>query len=157
PQVGAVRRQQFGGRGRRRCTHVGDEVADRDIGFVAHGADNGGVARGDSASQCLFVKAPEVFERTAAARQNQRIEALAVGQVQGAEGGAPAREPSGQSRRGGRAGAGVGRGGAVGRGRPGGGRGAGEGRGPAAGARGGGERGDREPAPRERAQPPPHT
>src|SRR5690606_12302126 len=62
----------------------GDEVADRYIGFMAHGADNRGGARGDSAGHGFLVEAPEVFQRATAAGQDQRIETLAVGQLQGA-------------------------------------------------------------------------
>ena len=63
--------------------HIGDEVADRDVGFMTHGADDGRHARGHGAGDVLFVKAPQVLQRTSAPGQDQCIEAHAVGQAQG--------------------------------------------------------------------------
>ena len=73
-------------RGRRGgCADIGDEVGDGDIGLVAHGAHHRGLAGRQSAGYGFFVEAPEVFQRTAATGQDQGVEALAVGQLQGAD------------------------------------------------------------------------
>ncbi|MCY1413761.1 hypothetical protein D9M71_291980 [compost metagenome] len=80
-----MRRQQFGGGGGRRRAHVGDEIADRHVGLVADRADDGRRAGGDGARHGFLVEAPEVFQRAAATGQDQRVEALRVGQLQGAD------------------------------------------------------------------------
>ena len=61
-QIGTVRGQQFGGSRGRWCAHIGDEVADRYIGFVAYGADHRGDTGRHGARDRLFVEAPEVFQ-----------------------------------------------------------------------------------------------
>ncbi len=76
-------RQQL--RSRRRCgrAHIGDEVGDGYVGLVADGADDRRLAGGHGTGDGLFVEAPEVFQRTAATRQDQRIEAATIGQFDG--------------------------------------------------------------------------
>ncbi len=84
-QLAGVGGQQFGGgRGGWR-THVGDEIADGDVGFVAHGADDRRDAGRYRARHGFFVETPEVFQGAAAAGQDQGIEALAIGQLQGTD------------------------------------------------------------------------
>lgn len=80
-QVAGVGRQQFGGGRRRRRAHVGDEVADRYVGLVADRADDRRGAGRHGARHRFFVEAPEVFQGTAATGQDQRVEALPVGQL----------------------------------------------------------------------------
>ena len=81
-QLAAVRGQQFGGgRGRRRA-HVGDEVGDGYIGLMAHGADDGRDTGGHGAGHDFLVEAPEIFQRAAAAGEDQGVEALGVRQLQ---------------------------------------------------------------------------
>lgn len=84
-QVAGVGRQQFGGGRRRRRAHVGDEVADRYVGLVADRADDWRGAGRHGARHRFFVEAPEVFQGTAATGQDQRVEALPVGQLQRAD------------------------------------------------------------------------
>ncbi len=69
-QVGAVRCQQFGGGGGGRRAHVGDEVADRYVRFMADGADDGRLAGSHGAGNDFLVEAPEVFQRAAATGQD---------------------------------------------------------------------------------------
>nr|VVN27602.1 hypothetical protein PS652_04666 [Pseudomonas fluorescens] len=52
---------------------------------MADGADDRRLAGSDGASHGFFVEAPEVFQRAAAAGQDQRVEAATVGQLQGAD------------------------------------------------------------------------
>ncbi|KPW14438.1 Uncharacterized protein ALO42_05453 [Pseudomonas syringae pv. atrofaciens] len=84
-QVAGIRGEQFGGSGGRRCTHVGDKVADGHIGFMPDSADNRRHARVDGAGDGFFVEAPQVLQRAAATCQDQSIEAPAVGQLQCAD------------------------------------------------------------------------
>ena len=83
-QFAGIRGQQFGGGRRRGRAHVGAEIADRYIGFMAHGADNRRPAGRHGARHAFLVEAPQVFQR-AAAGQNQRVEAALIGQLQGAD------------------------------------------------------------------------
>ena len=50
---------------------------------MAHGADDGRDAGRHGARHAFLVEAPEVFQRTAAAGQDQRIEALRISALQG--------------------------------------------------------------------------
>ncbi len=52
---------------------------------MAHGADDGRHAGGDGAGHRFLVEAPEVFQRAAATGQDQRVEALRVGQLERAD------------------------------------------------------------------------
>ncbi len=52
---------------------------------MADGADDGRHAGGDGPCHRFFVEAPEVFQRTAATGQDQCVEALGVGLLQGAD------------------------------------------------------------------------
>ncbi len=88
-----IRRHQLGGRRRGRGAQVGGKVADGDIHLVAHRAHHRDGGVGDGARHRLFVEAPEIFERPAAASDDQHIHlGAAVGQGNGrddlADGGA---------------------------------------------------------------------
>ncbi|RMV18262.1 hypothetical protein ALP16_05415 [Pseudomonas savastanoi] len=84
-QVTGVRGEQFGSGRRRRRSHVGHEITDGNIGFMANGTDNRRHAGVDGAGDGFFVETPQVFQRAAATGKNQRIEASAVGQFQRAD------------------------------------------------------------------------
>ena len=64
--------RQRGGRRRGRA-HVGDEVGDGDVDFVADAGHRRNAAGGDRARHAFVVEAPEVFERAAAARDDQHV------------------------------------------------------------------------------------
>ena len=66
-QRGAVRHDQRGGRRRRRRAHVGDEIADREIGLVADAGDDGDARLEHGARDDLLVERPQVLDRAAAA------------------------------------------------------------------------------------------
>ncbi len=83
-QVAGVGCEQFGGSGRGRRAHVGDEVADRHIGLMADGTDDRRHAGIHGTRHGFFVEAPQVFQRTTATGQDQRIEASRIGQLEGA-------------------------------------------------------------------------
>ena len=54
--------EQFGcGRGRRGA-HVGNEVADRNVGLVTYGAHGRGLAGGEGAGDDFFIERPEIFQ-----------------------------------------------------------------------------------------------
>ena len=57
-----------GGRGRGRA-HVRHKIGNREIGFVAHAADDRDGAGGNRARHRFLVERPQIFERSAAARQ----------------------------------------------------------------------------------------
>ena len=59
-QAAVVGGQQLGGGRRGGRAHVGDEVADRYVGFMAHGADYRGDAGGHGTRHGFFVEAPQV-------------------------------------------------------------------------------------------------
>ena len=69
----AVGTDQFRRAGRRGRTHVGDEIGEREIGFVSHAADDRNRAGFDGAHDRFFVKRPQVFNAAAAATDNQHI------------------------------------------------------------------------------------
>jgi hypothetical protein len=72
-----------GRRGRR--AQVGNKISDRDVGFMADGADDRDLAGEDSPRHPLIVKTPQILQRTAAASDNQHVTLLArVGQRDGA-------------------------------------------------------------------------
>ena len=73
-RLGAGRRGQFGrGRGRGRA-QVGGQVGQRDVGLVADAADHRDRRRRDGAHHALVVEGPQVFQRAAAAHQQQRVD-----------------------------------------------------------------------------------
>jgi len=53
---------------------VGDEICDGEIGFVADGGNRWDGAGGDGAGESFIVEAVQVFERAAAARENDEID-----------------------------------------------------------------------------------
>ncbi len=69
-----ARAQDDLGRGRRSGrAHVRDEIGDREVGFVAHAGDHGNRRRGDGPRDDFFVERPQVFERAAAARDDEHV------------------------------------------------------------------------------------
>ena len=65
-----------GGRGCR-CTLVGYEIGDGEVDFVAHSADDRYRAGMDGAGHRFLVERPQVFQRAAAAGQDEDIAVLA--------------------------------------------------------------------------------
>ena len=72
-EVVAIGNQQLGRGRRRRCAQVGGKVGDREVGFVADGADHGDRAGADRARHGFVVERPQVLERTATAREQQHV------------------------------------------------------------------------------------
>ncbi len=68
-----VRTTSLGGGGRRGGAHVGGEIGDGEIGLVADAGDDGNGAGGNGARDGFFVESPEVFERAAAAREDENV------------------------------------------------------------------------------------
>ena len=70
------------GRGRR-CgrAQIGDEIADRDIGFVADGGNQRDLRGRDGARDTFFVERPQIFERTAAARDDDDVRPSAIAEI----------------------------------------------------------------------------
>ena len=68
-----VRHHDLGGSRWSWCAHVGNKIRDREIHFMAHGADDGQRAVGDSARQLLVVECPQVFERAATTADDQHV------------------------------------------------------------------------------------
>ena len=66
-QFGAVRHGVGGCGGWRWRALVGDKIADGDIGFVAHGADNRNAAGKDGPRHGFFIKCPQILQAAAAA------------------------------------------------------------------------------------------
>ena len=67
------------GSGRGRCgSYVGHKVRDREIDFVPYGTDDRQRAIGNGASELLIVKRPQVFQRSAAAAQDQNVALVTV-------------------------------------------------------------------------------
>ena len=64
---------QFGSRGRRGGAHVGDEIGDSEISFMADAGDNRNRAGRHGPSDAFLVEGPEVFQRAAAARQDEHV------------------------------------------------------------------------------------
>ena len=60
---------------RRRCgsPDIGDQIGDGHVDFMPHGRDHGDRAGDDRTRHHLFVKRPEVFERTPTTRDDQHI------------------------------------------------------------------------------------
>jgi len=78
-QFGVIRREQFGGgRGRGR-TDIGGKIAQGDIGFMTDRANYRQWASGHRADYRLFIKRPQILQRAAATRQNQRVKAATGG------------------------------------------------------------------------------
>ena len=71
--VGAVRRNQRGGGRRRRRARVGDEVADGEVGLVAHARDYRQYGIEDGLRDDFLVECPQVLDRAAATRDDQYI------------------------------------------------------------------------------------
>ncbi len=65
----------FGGAGRRWRAQIGGVVDQRPVGFVADGGNQRNEARRGGADDDLLVEAPEVFERAAAARDDEDVRA----------------------------------------------------------------------------------
>ncbi len=84
-QVAGVGGQQFGGGRRRWRADISDEIADGYIGFMTDGADNRRHAGIHGAGDRFFVETPEVFQRAAAAGQDQGVETLGIGDLQRAD------------------------------------------------------------------------
>ena len=73
-KLSGVGHNQFGRRARRRRAEIGDEICDREINFVADGADdrNGRVKNG--ARHDFFVELPQVFNASPAARDHNQVD-----------------------------------------------------------------------------------
>ncbi|OQV66283.1 hypothetical protein AK51_10420 [Serratia nematodiphila DZ0503SBS1] len=52
---------------------VGNEVGDGDVGFMADGADDRNAAGEDRPRHAFVVEAPQIFQRTAAAADDQHV------------------------------------------------------------------------------------
>ena len=76
-QQRALRAREFGRAGRRRRTHVGREVRDREIGFVPDAADDRQFARRDRARQRLVVERPQILDRAATTTDQQHVDLAA--------------------------------------------------------------------------------
>ena len=61
------------GGGRRGSADIGGEIRDGEVGLMADAGDDGNRAGDNGASDGLFVKSPQVFQRAAAARQDQNV------------------------------------------------------------------------------------
>ena len=72
-QLVAHRRRQLGGGGRRRRAQIGGVVDQRPIGLVADGGNERDVALRRGPHHDLLVEAPQVFERSAAARDDEHV------------------------------------------------------------------------------------
>ena len=71
---GGVGYDAFGGVGRGGRPKVGDEVAQRVVGFMADGADHGGGARRDLAAQRLVGERQQVLDAAAAAGDDDHVD-----------------------------------------------------------------------------------
>ncbi|MNZ72423.1 hypothetical protein D3C78_908020 [compost metagenome] len=60
----------FSRRGRRWCTHIRYKIGDSDIGFMTNGTHDGYLTGKNRSCDALVVKAPEIFQRSAAASDN---------------------------------------------------------------------------------------
>src|SRR6266481_1998246 len=69
---------ELGGGGRRGGAHVGDEIGDGEIGFVADSGDYRNFGGEDGAGDFFFVEGPEIFEGAAATREDQYVHHLAA-------------------------------------------------------------------------------
>ncbi len=68
-----VRNGELGRLGGRRRAQVRDEVRDREVDLVPDADDDGQLQCGDRARDDFFVERPKVFERAAAASQDQHV------------------------------------------------------------------------------------
>ena len=64
---------KFGCGGRCGGAHVGHEIRDGEVAFMADARDRGNFRVGNGAGDHFFVEGPQIFERAAAARENQHI------------------------------------------------------------------------------------
>ena len=67
---------ELGGRRWRRRAQVGDEVGDGDVGLVADRGDDRHRRGGDRPGDGLFVERPEILERSAAAADDDHVDAV---------------------------------------------------------------------------------
>src|SRR5205085_2980890 len=67
---------EFGSGGRCGSAHIGDEVGDGEIGFVADARDNRNLRIEDGSGDDFFIKDPQIFERAAAANEHQHVDEL---------------------------------------------------------------------------------
>src|SRR6267154_2264341 len=75
----------LGGSGRSGGANVGDEIGDGEIGFVADAGNYRNFGGEDGARHLFFVEGPQIFERAAAAREDQHIDhSLAIEELHGA-------------------------------------------------------------------------
>jgi len=65
---------ELGGGGRGRSAEVGGEVGDGEVGFVADGGDDGEFAGGNRTGDALAVEGSEIFKRTAAAGEDDKVD-----------------------------------------------------------------------------------
>src|SRR5438477_727875 len=76
---------ELGGGGRGGGAHVGDEVSDSEIGFVTHAGNEWNYGVGDGAGDDFLIEGPDIFERAAAARDDQDVHGLvAIEKLDGA-------------------------------------------------------------------------
>ncbi len=80
-EVVAVRHQQLCGDGWRRRAFVGREFREAEVGLVPDRADHRHGGGRDRARDDLLVEGPQVFQRTAAAREHQHVVAPARGRA----------------------------------------------------------------------------
>ena len=69
-----MRGDNLGGGRRRRRAHVGDEIGDGEISFVANGGNNRNRGSSNRAGNDLLVKSPKVFDGPAAAPYDHHID-----------------------------------------------------------------------------------
>ena len=72
-KLGPDRHGEFGRRGWRGRTHVRRVIDQRPVGLVADGGDERDRAAGDRAHHRFVVEAHEIFERAAAARDDEHV------------------------------------------------------------------------------------
>ncbi|MDR8939456.1 hypothetical protein FEP67_04374 [Burkholderia multivorans] len=73
-QQRALGARELGRAGRRRRAHVGREIGDREIGFVPDAADDRQFARRNRARERFVVERPQIFDRAAAATDEQHVD-----------------------------------------------------------------------------------
>lgn len=73
-EVVLMRGDEFGGGGGGCGADIGDEIADCDIHLVPDGADDRDAAGGDGAGDVFLIEGPEIFERAAAASDDEDVE-----------------------------------------------------------------------------------
>ena len=74
PQLAPIRRRRGGGGRWRGRPHVGDQIAQRHVGLVTDGGDDGHRDGGDGARDALAVERPQIFLRATAAPDDRDIE-----------------------------------------------------------------------------------